>query len=107
MRYFNERVKPARIFRLPDPREREAMADLARRFAAYNGDPEGEALQAIVYAVGKEHEFEPLRDWFKALYEVLLGAPDGPRFGAFAALYGVPETIELIDRALAGELADA
>ncbi len=57
-----------------------------------------------VYAVGKEHAFEPLRDWFKALYEVLLGASDGPRFGGFIALYGVNETIALLDRALAGEL---
>ena len=63
-----------------------------------------EALLSMVFAVGKDHGFEPLRDWFKALYEVLLGASDGPRFGGFIALYGVTETITLIDRALAGEL---
>ena len=39
-----------------------------------------------------EHGFEPLRDWFKALYEVLLGQSQGPRFGGFIALYGVDET---------------
>jgi lysyl-tRNA synthetase class 1 len=54
--------------------------------------------------VGKDHGFEPLRDWFKALYEVLLGASDGPRFGGFVALYGVAETIALIDKGLSGEL---
>ena len=48
--------------------------------------------------------FDPLRGWFTALYEVLLGASQGPRFGGFIALYGVDETIALIDRALAGEL---
>ena len=58
----------------------------------------------IVFAVGKEHGFEPLRDWFTALYEVLLGASQGPRFGGFIALYGVEETVALIDRALAGKL---
>jgi lysyl-tRNA synthetase class 1 len=44
-----------------------------------------------------------LRDWFKALYEVLFGESQGPRFGSFAALYGAPETVALIRRALAGE----
>ena len=63
------------------------------------------ALQDEVYAVGKAHGFENLRDWFKAIYEVLLGASQGPRFGGFVALYGLAETVALIDRALAGELA--
>ena len=57
--------------------------------------------------VSREHGFEPLRDWFKALYEVLLGASQGPRFGGFIALYGVKESIALIDKGLAGELVSA
>ncbi len=71
--------------------------------AAYDGPVEDEALQSIVYAVGRDR-FDPLRDWFKALYEVLLGASQGPRFGGFIALYGVQETVQLIDDALAGKL---
>jgi lysyl-tRNA synthetase class 1 len=55
----------------------------------------------MVFAVGKEHGFEPLRDWFTGLYEVLLGASQGPRFGGFIALYGVDETIALIEERLA------
>ena len=58
----------------------------------------------MVFAVGNEHGFEPLRDWFKAIYEVLLGASQGPRFGGFIALYGVEETVALIDDGLAGRL---
>jgi lysyl-tRNA synthetase class 1 len=57
--------------------------------------------------VGKAHGFEPLRDWFKGLYEVLLGQESGPRFGAFAAIFGVRETAALMRRALAGELLNA
>ena len=64
-----------------------------------------EALQTLVFAVGNEHGFEPLRAWFAAIYEVLLGETQGPRFGGFIAVYGVPETIALIDAALAGRLA--
>jgi len=60
-----------------------------------------------VFSVGKAHEFDPLRDWFKAIYEVLLGASQGPRFGGFIALYGVPETVSLIEKALAGDLLSA
>ncbi len=105
VRYYNDIIKPTRVFRQPDARERAAMGDLRNRLAAWEGGPDAEELQSMVFAVGKAHGFEPLRDWFKALYEVLLGASQGPRFGGFIALYGVEETIALIDRALAGELA--
>jgi len=60
-------------------------------------------VQNVVYEIGKKHAFEPLRDWFKALYEVLFGQTQGPRFGSFAALFGCAETAVLIRRALAGE----
>jgi lysyl-tRNA synthetase class 1 len=61
----------------------------------------------MVFAVGKEHGFAELRDWFKALYEVLLGASQGPRFGGFIALYGIEESIALIDAALGGSFASS
>ena len=104
VRYFADRIAPTREFRLPSEQERAAMADLRARLVAWDGPVEDEALQSMVFAVGKEHGFEPLRDWFRALYEVLLGASDGPRFGGFVALYGVEETVALIDRGLAGDL---
>jgi len=62
-----------------------------------------ENLQTLTFSVGKEHEFENLREWFQALYEVLLGQSQGPRFGSFIALYGVAETVALLDKALKGE----
>ncbi|MFC4669784.1 lysine--tRNA ligase [Seohaeicola nanhaiensis] len=104
VRYFNDFVKPTRSFRAPTDQEREALEALRTELAAYDGPLEDEALQSVVYAVGRDR-FDPLRGWFTALYEVLLGASQGPRFGGFIALYGVAETIALIDAALAGELA--
>ena len=104
VRYFADRIAPTRVFRLPDARERAAMEDLRAQLVAWEGGVDDEALQSMVFAIGKAHGFEPLRDWFKALYEVLLGASDGPRFGGFVALYGVEETVALLDRALAGKL---
>lgn len=103
VRYFNDFVKPERKYRMPTAQEREAMEALRAELEAYDGPMEDEALQSIVYAVGRDR-FDPLRDWFKALYEVLLGASQGPRFGGFIALYGVDETIALIDAALEGRL---
>lgn len=97
VRYFNDFVKPKRTFRLPTDLEREALEALRDELEAYDGALDDEALQSIVYSVGRDR-FDPLRAWFTALYEVLLGASQGPRFGGFIALYGVDETIALIDR---------
>jgi lysyl-tRNA synthetase class 1 len=105
VRYFADRIAPTRVFRLPNDKERAAMEDLVARLKVWDGGLDDEALQSMVFAVGKEHGFEPLRDWFKALYEVLLGASDGPRFGGFIALYGVDETVALMERALKGAFA--
>ena len=38
------------------------------------------------------------------MYETLLGQQTGPRMGSFIALYGVRESIALIDDALNGKL---
>ncbi|WP_370227291.1 lysine--tRNA ligase [Cognatishimia sp.] len=126
VRYFNDFVKPTKTYRAPTDGERTALQALAdalkspeaalAAIAAKNEKmgrddalPEvdfadDEFLQSVVFAIGKLHDFEPLRDWFTAIYEVLLGASQGPRFGGFIALYGVEETIALIESALAGEL---
>ncbi|MBE1290309.1 MAG: lysine--tRNA ligase [Rhodobacteraceae bacterium] len=105
VRYYNDFVKPEKTFRLPNDTERAALEDLAARLKVYDGPIEDEALQTLVFSVGKDHGFEPLRDWFRALYEVLMGASQGPRFGGFIALYGVNETIALIEAGLRGDLA--
>ncbi|MGR3454819.1 lysine--tRNA ligase [Pseudooceanicola sp.] len=104
VRYYNDFVKPEKVYRAPTDLEREALVELRDALKDWGGPMDAEQLQSLVFAVGRDR-FEPLRDWFKALYEVLLGASQGPRFGGFIALYGVHETVALIDRALAGELA--
>ncbi len=103
VRYFNDFVKPTRKHRAPTDQEREALEALKAALEAYDGPIEDEALQSVVYSIGRER-FDPMRGWFTTLYEVLLGASQGPRFGGFIALYGLDETIELIDRALNNEL---
>ncbi len=103
--YYRDFVKPAKTYRLPTEKERSALAALSDALAKAQAGASGEELQNIVYEVGKAHAFEPLRAWFSALYEVLLGQAQGPRFGGFVELYGVDNTRALIARALKGELA--
>jgi lysyl-tRNA synthetase class 1 len=105
--YYEDFVKPAKRFRAPDPRERAAMEELVMRLRALPPEADAETIQNEVFEVGKAAGFEPLRAWFAALYEVLLGQSQGPRFGSFVAIFGVQRTIDLIERALAGELAAA
>ena len=107
VRYFQDFVKPAKVYRAPSDQERAALEELRARLADWHGPMEAEALQSGVFAVGKAHGFDPLRDWFRAIYEVLLGASHGPRFGGFVALYGLDQTVSLIDQALSGAFLSA
>ena len=105
VRYYNDFVKPTKTYRLATEIEREALLDLRAQLAALTGEGhDAEELQSIVFACGRER-FDPMRAWFSAIYEVLLGATQGPRFGGFIALYGVAQTIDLIDAALDGQFA--
>ena len=106
IRYFDVFVKPTKTFRSPTDAERSALSALDTALGKVDTAATAEALQTIVYEVGKENGFaENLRDWFRAIYEVLLGQSQGPRFGSFIALYGVAETRTLIAKGLAGELS--
>lgn len=101
--YYHDFVKPGKNYRMPDDKERAALDDLSERLQKIEGECSAEDLQTLVFDVGNAHDFENLRDWFRALYEILLGQSQGPRMGGFIALYGVAETVALISRVLQGE----
>jgi len=105
--YYCDFVKPAKRFRAPNPTERAALAELSAALAAMPADSTGDAIQTEIYEIGKRHPFADLKDWFKGIYAVLFGQAEGPRMGSFAQLYGVVETRQLIDDALAGKFLDA
>jgi lysyl-tRNA synthetase class 1 len=103
--YYEDFVAPHKRYRAPSDQERAAIEDLIGRFKSLPADcTDGELIQNEVYAAGKAAGFEPLRAWFQGLYEVLLGQSQGPRFGSFAAIFGVERTIALMESALRGEL---
>jgi lysyl-tRNA synthetase, class I len=98
--YFRDFVAGSLRKRTPGEMEAAALRDLDARLQAMPDSAEAEAIQTEVYEVGKAHAFENLRDWFKALYETLLGTSQGPRMGSFIALYGLDNSRRLIAEAL-------
>lgn len=118
IRYFEDFVKPSKVYRAPDDVERDALAKLSDALSALPTDADGEAIQTATLNVARK--IERYQDhtkqspeggpgvsvaFFQMIYQVLIGQERGPRFGSFAALYGIAETRALIAQALAGQLA--
>jgi lysyl-tRNA synthetase class 1 len=111
--YFRDFVLPAKKFREPSAAERVALTDLRDALSQLPPDAPPEAIQDAVYEVGRREPFLDLKkkgkdgkpgvalDWFNMLYQVLLGQEKGPRFGSFVAAYGIKNTVDMIDGALA------
>jgi lysyl-tRNA synthetase class 1 len=99
--YNRDFVAPTLQRRKPEGVEVAALQRLDAELAALPADLSAEAIQDVVYEIGKTGGFDNLRDWFKALYETLLGSSQGPRMGSFIRLYGVENSRRLIAEALA------
>ena len=102
--YYNDMIKPKKVYRAPNVKEEKALKELV--FSLKNADEHStpEEIQKIIFSIGKDNQYENLRDWFRSLYEILLGQSEGPRMGSFIHLFGIPETISLINNALSGKL---
>jgi lysyl-tRNA synthetase class 1 len=100
--YNRDFIAPTLRRRKPEPNEALALAALDEELAATAEDAGAEEIQTLVYEIGKDphYGFENLRDWFRCLYETLLGSSQGPRMGSFIALYGLANTRKLIGDAL-------
>jgi lysyl-tRNA synthetase class 1 len=111
--YFHDFVLPAKKFREPSVPERRGLNDLRDALSQLPADASPEAIQEVVYEVGRREPFLDQKkkgkdgkpgvslDWFNMLYQVLLGQEKGPRFGSFVAAYGIKNTVDMIDGALA------
>jgi lysyl-tRNA synthetase, class I len=113
--YYRDFVLPAKTFREPSEVERAALGDLRDALAQLPAHAGAEEIQDVVYEIGRREPFLDKSgkgktkdgkpgvslEWFNMLYQVLLGQEKGPRFGSFAAVYGLQNTIEMIDGALA------
>jgi lysyl-tRNA synthetase, class I len=113
IRYFQDFVKPAKQYRQPTEDEAKALSDLADALGKLAEGTSPEDIQTQVYNIGRREPYTTTQkdgsvgvaqSWFNMLYQVLLGEERGPRFGSFAALYGIANTRALIGKALKGEL---
>jgi len=101
LQYFKDVVQPKKKYRKPNQKEKKALQDLVIRLKTCKDHLDPEAIQTIVYSVGKDNGYsENLREWFKAIYEIIFGDQDGPRMGFFISFFGIKETIELINKCI-------
>ena len=99
LRYFVDIVKPKKKYRKPNEKEKKALKDLINRLKDCNDQMDPKDIQTIIYSVGKDNGYkENLREWFKAIYEIIFGDQDGPRMGFFISFFGIKESIELINK---------
>lgn len=98
--YYRDFVKPYKAYREPTPMEREALQDLADTLQGLPKESTPDIIQNHIFEIGKRYPYSDLREWFATLYEVLLGQKEGPRMGSFIALFGIEETIALIQERL-------
>jgi len=99
LKYFKDIVKPNKKYRKPNDKEKKALKDLVNRLKDCKEHMDPESIQTIVYSVGKDNGYqENLREWFKAIYEIIFGDQDGPRMGFFISFFGIKESIELINK---------
>jgi len=99
LKYFEDIVKPKKKYRKPNDKEKKALQDLVQRLKDCKEQMDPEDIQTIVYSVGKDNGYEEnLREWFKAIYEIIFGDQDGPRMGFFISFFGIKESIELINK---------
>lgn len=102
--YYTDFIKPTKKFRMPTEVEEKALQELAAYLEKVSDSATAEELQTEVYEIGKRHfDKAELKNWFAALYETLLGQPQGPRMGSFIKLYGKDNTAKLVRRVLAKE----
>jgi len=99
LKYFKDLVQPNKKYRKPNEKEKKALRDLVKRLTECKDKIDPESIQTIIYTVGKDNGYkENLREWFKAIYEIIFGDQDGPRMGFFISFFGIKETIKLINK---------
>lgn len=94
--YYKDFIKPSKHYVLPNQQQKAALSSLASALQKLEKSTDSKLLQECVYEVGKQNGFTELKDWFDTLYTTLFGQKDGPRMGSFISLYGIDNTIKLI-----------
>jgi lysyl-tRNA synthetase class 1 len=95
MNYYDDFIKPNKQFRVATDKERILLEELVEIVESLSENLTAEEIQNRIYALGVEYQLD-LKQFFQALYEILLGQSQGPRLGSFIKLYGISKTAEMI-----------
>lgn len=94
--YYNDFVLPNKKYRIPNEKEKVGFEKLINFLESIDEKYEAEDIQTKIYEIGMELNFDNLKDWFSAFYQVILGQDQGPRLGSFIKFYGIEKTITLL-----------
>ncbi len=97
VRYYEDFIKPNKKYKKASPEDIQLLEIIKKDLQNLDSDCDAEDIQKVFYHVGKNSQYENLREFFKMVYEVLLGQTQGPRLGSFVKLYGIDRTIQMID----------
>lgn len=100
VKYYNDFVKSTKEYMQATPKHKELLEQIISMLSDISEEESGEEIQNKIYTIGTDAGYENLRDFFKDLYQILLGQTQGPRLGSFFKLYGIKETINLIKNRL-------
>jgi len=101
LNYYKDFVLPNKNYQTILDSQRKIFEEIIKVLQNIKlNDPRSEEIQTSLYEIGKKYKFENLKDFFKLVYQVLLGQEKGPRLGSFIKLYGINETIDKIETAL-------
>ena len=102
--YYNDKIAPIKNYRLPSEIEKNGIVQLINGLSNIDDKASADEIQSLVFSVGKSIGYENLREWFKGLYETILGQTNGPRMGSFIKLYGINSTKILLEKVVKGEI---
>jgi lysyl-tRNA synthetase class 1 len=78
------------------PQENKAIKALMQTLEKTDDKNE---MQTAIFTIAKEHDIKPAK-FFKTLYTILLGAPQGPRLGPYIISMGKQNVTEALNRAI-------
>jgi lysyl-tRNA synthetase class 1 len=100
IRYYNDFVKAHKSYLTPNKKHKLILTDILNMLSTLPSDIEAEQIQKAIYDIGMKAGYENLRDYFRELYQILLGQAEGPRLGTFIKLFGINKAIVLIEEKL-------
>ena len=96
--YYNDFIKANKTYRKANDNEKRALQALKQTLSTADKESDATQIQNMIYQIGKDFGYENnMKDWFSALYQILLGQNQGPRMGSFITLYGIDNFTKMID----------